>query len=144
MALHEDGATDIRECKTARGTVRVWTLLPTVYVTCMSGHLQDAHAELLEAYGQDRIERAGGQLYVFHDWIEMSGYDATSRQRMTTWSVARRHVYAEVHLAIRSKIVAMGAHVANIALGGLMHVHGGRAALELELGRVLRVASRGE
>ena len=139
MALLEELGTDLRQVTTSRGTARLWTLASTVYVTTVSGHMDLEHASLFEAYGADRVRLSGGGLHVFHDWLTMTGYESECRQRLTRWSVKHLDAYAEVHLAVRSKIVAMGVQVANIALRGLIHVHPDRAPIEVALRRVLRV-----
>ena len=54
--------------------------------------------------------------------------------------LANLAAYDEVHIALRSKIVAMGMQVANIRLGGKIHVHLLRARLEADLKRVLRAS----
>lgn len=139
--LFLDHAIDLKEQRTARGTARLWAISPTVYVTSVSGHLEEAHADLFEAYGAERIRQAEGRsLFVFHDWLEMTGYESECRKRLTSWSVARRKSYAEVHLATKSKLVVMGVGVANIALGGLIRTHPTRDLLERELGRVVERA----
>jgi hypothetical protein len=139
MVLRREDGTDFRECNTASGKIRVWTLAKNLYVTQGEGHMQDDHAAFLEVYGGERLKQAGGKIYIFHDWMEMTGYDSQTRYRLTKWSAEYRASYEEVHLAVRSRIVAMGVQVANIALGGFMRVHTGIAGLELELARVLRV-----
>lgn len=138
MALFEEHGSEVREARTARGCVRVWVIVPTVYVTSTSGHMEEAHADLLERYGLERIRAAPGKITVFHDWLDMTGYESRCRQRLTSWSMARLHHYEEVHLGVRSKIVAMGVQVANLALGGLISAHSNRAKLEVQLERVLR------
>ena len=138
MVLRRDEGTDFAEHATASGAIRVWTLARNVYATQGEGHMQDDHCAFLEKHGEERIRRAGGKLYVFHDWMQMTGYDSKTRIRLTTWSAAHRAAYQEVHLAVRSRIVAMGVQVANIALGGFMRAHTGVASLEVELARVLR------
>jgi hypothetical protein len=120
----------------------MWTLAPTVYVTQVEGHMDESHAALFESYGAARIAGSSKPLCVFHDWLEMTGYDSLCRKRMTEWSVARLSSYGEVHIAVRSKLVAMGIQVANIALRGLMRAYGDRVALEVELRRVLRTERR--
>jgi hypothetical protein len=139
MALRREDGTDFRECNTSTGKIRVWTLAKNLYVTQGEGHMQDEHAAFLEGYGADRLQRAGGKVYIFHDWMELTGYDSKTRYRLTTWSAEHRATFEEVHLAVRSPLVAMGVQVANIALGGFMRVHTGVATLELELARVLSV-----
>jgi hypothetical protein len=139
MVLRRAHGTDFAECNTEAGTIRVWVLAKNVYVTQGEGHMKDGHCEFLESYGEKRIRLAGGKLFVFHDWIELTGYDSKTRVRLTMWSASRRHHYEEVHLAVRSRIVAMGVQVANIALGGFMRAHSGTASLEVELARVLHL-----
>ena len=108
MVLRREEGTDFAECNTASGKIRMWVLAPSVYVTQGEGHMQDDHAQFLELQGTERIRRAGGKLYVFHDWMEMTGYDSKTRVRLTTWSASHRHVYQEVHPAVRSRIVSDG------------------------------------
>lgn len=137
MVLQREDGTQYRECSTGTGTVRVWVLAKNLYVTQGEGHMQDAHCAFLEEYADERIRRAGGKLYIFHDWMDLTGYDTKTRYRLTTWSASHRAAFEEVHLAVRSRLVAMGVQVANIALGGFMRVHTGHASLEVELARVL-------
>jgi hypothetical protein len=138
MSLFEEIGTDYREARTERGVARVWVLTPSVYVTETSGHMEEPHADLFERYGSERIARASGKLTVFHDWIDMKSYESICRIRLTRWSLARLDSYAEVHLGVASKLVAMGVQVANLALGGLLTAHSQRARIEYELRRVLR------
>lgn len=140
MALLEERGADFHEHVSTRGVSRFWTLAPNVYVTCVRGHMDASHAVAFEVYSAERIRRSPDGLYVFHDWVEMTGYDSLCRKRMTEWSAARVHHYLEVHLAVRSKLVAMGVQVANIALRGMMRAYTDRLKIELELKRVLRTA----
>jgi hypothetical protein len=137
MALRRGEGTEFAEHTNASGTLRAWALAKNVFVTQGEGHMQDDHCAFIEVYGEQRIRRAGGKLYVFHDWLDMTGYDSKTRVRLTLWSVAHRNAYEEVHLAVRSRIVAMGVQVANVPLGGFMRAHTGLASLEVELARVM-------
>ena len=140
MALLEELGTDAKIVQTDRGTIRAFVLSPTTYVTIVTGHMEDAHADMLLAFGDQRVRNARGQkLRVFHDWVEMTGYESRCRQRLTSWSVEHLSAFGEVHLALRSKIVAMGVQVANIALGGFIRTYTDRAAVEMELRRAMRV-----
>lgn len=138
MSLLEAQQSELREVRTERGCARVWVIAPTLYVTMTTGYMEEAHADLLESYGLERIRKAPGKLTVFHDWFDMTGYESRCRQRLTSWSLARRQHFEEVHLGVRSKLVAMGVQVANLALGGLITAHTDRTKLEHELRRVLR------
>lgn len=139
MVLQRDAGTDFAEHANASGKLRAWVLARNVFVTQGEGHMRDDHCEFIETYGEERIRKAGGKLYVFHDWLDMTGYDSRTRVRLTMWSVAHRTAYQEVHLAVRSRIVAMGVQVANVPLGGFMRAHTGLASLEVELVRVMSV-----
>ncbi len=138
--LFEDLATDAQELTTDRGTARLWALTPTVYVTSVVGHMEVAHGDLFVRFAEKRIREANGKVNVFHDWIEMTGYESRSRQRLTAWSLANLDAYSEVHLALRSKLVAMGVQVANIALGGKIRVCTTRVRLEVELRQALKAS----
>ena len=141
MFLRREQGTEFAECATRTGTLRAWVLARDVYATQGEGHMQDEHFEFIKAYGEERIRRAGGKVYVFHDWTEMTGYDSSSRVKLTSWSIAHRDCFQEAHLAVRSRVIVLGVQVANIAVGGFMRAHSGTASLEIELDRVLRRGS---
>ena len=141
MVLLRERGTHFEEHTTQTGALRAWVLTPNVFVTQGEGHMTDEHCSFIVGYGEERIRQHDGKLYVFHDWLEMTGYDSRTRMRLTAWSVAHRQAYQEVHLAVRSRIIAMGVQVANVAVGGIMRAHTGIAALEVELARAMRLAS---
>lgn len=143
--LFEERGTDTAECVTAKGSLRLWMLAPNVYVTVATGHLEQAHAEITRTYGERRIAYAAGKkLCVFHDWIDMTGYDSTCRKELTTWAVQRIGLYQEIHVCLRSKLAAMGLEVASLAMSvrttnpSLIRTHALRTRMEGELVRVLR------
>ena len=111
----------------------MWALSPTVYATEFVGHMQKPHVDLFLGFSQERVSANPGRLYVFHDWIDMTGYDTICRQMLTKWTANNLRAYAAVHVAVQSKLVAMGVQVANLALGGLVTAYTGRAQLETAL-----------
>lgn len=137
MYLFEDRAVVRDELVTKTGVARVWALSDTIYVSCITGYVADEHAEFFARFGDDRLRRTHGKLSLFHNWMGMTGYDSRCRQRMTKWSLDRLARFDEVHIAQRSRLVAMGIQVANIALGGKIRMHGSVGLLEVELRRVL-------
>lgn len=138
MALMEERGAERRLAETPRGSLLAYTLTPTIYVTIVSGHMETAHADALLAFSEARVRgRRDQKLRVFHDWVEMTGYESQCRQRLTNWAVNNLDAFAEMHLAQRSKIVAMGVQVANIALGGLIRTYTDRAAVEVALRRAV-------
>ena len=138
--LFEELATDEQHLTTQRGTARLWALAPTVCVTSFAGHMDEAHGELFMRFAERRLREATGRIHVFNDWTAMTGYDSQCRTRLTSWSMANLPAYGEVHMAVRSKIVAMGVQVANLALGGKVRVHASRVRLEVELRRALKAS----
>ncbi|HEY6878635.1 MAG TPA: hypothetical protein VI299_11485 [Polyangiales bacterium] len=142
VALLQEQGRDFREVLTERGCARLWVLAPDVYVTFATGYMEEPHAVLFESFGADRIKKAsGGKLTVFHDWLDMTGYDSRCRARLTSWSIANLDHYDAAHFGVRSKIVAMGVQVANMALRGFICAHTSRPKLEAELRRAM--VSRG-
>lgn len=141
VALFEELAVDPRTHVTPKGTLRVWSIAPAIFVTRTVGFVEESHADLFESYGLQCIQQNGGRkIRAFHDWLDMTGYDSKCRTRLTAWS--RRHLgdFEEVHMAVRSKIVAMGVQLANLALGGIIQVYSERTRLEVEMRRVFRAS----
>ena len=113
--LLQERALDPEVLETSRGTIRLWALGPTIYVIAMRGSMERPHSDLVMRYGERRWQVAGGRkLHMFHDWLEMGGYESRCRRDLTDWLLHRRDRYAEVHLAVRSKLVAMGVNAANV------------------------------
>lgn len=138
MALGEDRALDRRSAAQATGSVEVWALSSHIYVTRCAGHMTDPHADLMIEYAEEmkRRSHANGMI-VFHDWLRMTGYESGCRKRLTTWSLANVSCYASVHMALQSKIVAMGVSLTNLVLGGIITTHSDLTSLEAELNAVL-------
>ncbi|MFO0695880.1 MAG: hypothetical protein U0230_20120 [Polyangiales bacterium] len=132
--LLQERALDPEVLETSRGTIRLWALGPTIYVIAMRGSMERPHSDLVMRYGERRWQAAGGRkLHMFHDWLEMGGYESQCRRDLTDWLLHRRDRYAEVHLAVRSKLVAMGVNAANVVLGGALRIHTDRDSLERAL-----------
>ena len=116
--------------------------LQAVYATELAGHMSTPHVDLFLGYSEERVRQRDGKLFVFHEWSKMTGYDSSCRARITTWTLANIDAYAEVHVAFRSKLVAMGVQVANLALGGLVRSYSDAGSLQVAL-RATLVAQRG-
>jgi len=137
MALFFEHGQDVQDVRTARGSMVLWTLAPTVYVTQVHGHLQEAHVDLLFSYSEPLVRAAQRPIEVFHEWTEMTGYDSVCRSRITKWAVERRSAFGRVHVAVKSKLVAMGVQVANIAIRNIT-AYPSAAALQAALRTTLR------
>jgi hypothetical protein len=78
----------------------------------------------------DAALRARANYSIFIDFWDMPTYDGSLRITMTDW--LRKHRSAEpVHILVRSKLVAMGVAVGNLALGGMLTPHSQRASYDL-------------
>ncbi|MFO0694563.1 MAG: hypothetical protein U0230_13465 [Polyangiales bacterium] len=91
-----------------------------------------------------RLERAvaqHGTLRVFDDWEEATGYESEVRVRLTEWTKRHREAIPLTHILVRSKLLAMGLSVANLAIDGGLEVHTTRAAFERELAAAVQAAT---
>lgn len=137
MVLFLERAQNLKEKKTLKGTFTVWTLAPTIYVTRCSGHLEDAHVDLLISYSLPLVKAAPFPIDVFHEWTEMTGYDPSCRRRITTWALENKEHFGRVHVSVQSKLVRMGVQVANLVLGNIV-AYDTRPALQVALRGALR------
>ena len=77
----------------------------------------------------NRVYAGGQTVHGFHDWLAMSNYDSACRIDLTQWILAHRK-QSIVHIALGSRLVAMGVSVANLALGNALKVYTSVDALE--------------
>jgi hypothetical protein len=94
---------------------------PNLLVIAIDRH---GHAEfashILAAY---RTLDAKSPLYVFAELDRMTNYDTGLRTDLTAGFLPDRARIAAFHVLLRSKIVAMGVSVANLALGGFVDIY---------------------
>ena len=67
----------------------------------------------------------------------MTGYESQCRIDLTNW-VLRHRAQSRLYIGMKSKLVAMGVSVANLALGNRIESYSKEAELEAALNRVLR------
>lgn len=70
----------------------------------------------------DTLVTKGGIRFFFDFW-QMPTYDSEMRTEWTAFLVKHRARIAEIHVVARSKLVAMGVSVANLALGGIIKTY---------------------
>lgn len=106
----------------SRGRLALWTLDQGILVFQIVGHGDKSFVAPIVA-GFDRSLRHGlSQMFV--DVELMTSYDTELRTEVTAAMARERKRIGCLHILVRSKIVAMGVSVANLALGGLMTIHG--------------------
>jgi hypothetical protein len=92
-------------------------------------------AQLITDLGNPMYEL--GVVWGFHDWLDMTGYDSASRIDLTSW-VLKNRAKSRLCIGLRSKLVAMGVSVANLALGNMIETFSSSAQLEAALAEALR------
>jgi hypothetical protein len=129
-----------------RGWVKAECLPGQVLVFRLGGHLSPTIGEATLAFAVRCLARAapGGAVHAFHDWSDVTSYDARVRLRFTEWLVTHRARFRSVHILFdgrgeRAQLVRMGLAVANLALAGFLRVHGAPGSFE----RALRDAAGG-
>ena len=71
-----------------------------------------------------------GDFVVFNDTDRMPSYDPGFRNVLTDWSGSKGDRLRAIHILTRSKVVAMGAAVANLMLGGNVKMYADRVQFE--------------
>lgn len=110
---------------TERGSVQIWEPSSRLLVMRFLGHAERDLAPLFV----ERMERftAGKPGFsLFIDLGELEGYDSEIRVRATAATEGFLDRANAIHFLVRSKIVAMGISVANLALGGRLVSHSER------------------
>lgn len=113
-----------------RGRLWLWSPRPGLVASVAEGRFTRAMAVATLAF----VDAAAPKpLTVFHDWFAVSDYDSSARSVFTTWLLLHPHDAKAYHLAIGSKLVAMGVSVAALATGAPLYVHRSRAAFAAQL-----------
>ena len=102
---------------TPRGTLALWAATPSLVVGRVRGHLEDAFVDAMLAQGEASL-RAEGKTRTYHDWEESTGYAPIARLRLTEWTLQHLGSIQEMHILVRSRILAMGVEVARLTLRG--------------------------
>jgi len=118
-AIRHGGLTQ----ETPRGRLALWTLDQGFLVFQIVAHGDKAFVSPIVA-GFERSLRNGTSVQMFVDVGRMTSYDTELRTEVTAALAQQRKRIGCLHIVVRSKIVAMGVSVANLALGGIMTIHG--------------------
>ena len=103
---------------TSRATLTTWFPARTVALHRVVGHADLPIATLIAAHLEEHMAMTKAPVTIFDDFDEVTGYDSDTRLRMTEWTRDNDSVVSGVHILFRSKLVAMGVSVANLALQG--------------------------
>lgn len=81
----------------------------------------------------DRVLALGVRPDIFIDLDRIGGYDSEYRQAVSKWGARTYRRLGEVHVLVRSRIVAMGIAVSNLTAGGRMKPTTKRAEFQAAL-----------
>jgi hypothetical protein len=133
-----DGRVELRS---SRGSFELAGKAPQIYLATFRGHcdaaLGDASIE-----EQTRILPSRGQVLIFTDCEEMTGYDSDVRVRFTEWSIQNRDRLGHGQVLLRSKIVAMAVSVVSLATGRPSMVQTKRGMFEKALADAIARGAR--
>lgn len=116
----------------SKGTFRLTIYPPRVVVVELVGLAAQPSAAVIEKE-LDAAFSAGNALQVFWELGELVNYHSDVRVCSTRVLLCHRERFEALHAYCTSKIVAMGVSVANLALGGIAHVHKERASFDRAL-----------
>jgi hypothetical protein len=112
----------------ARGRFAISLVHGQVVLLSMQGHIDDDLSDKVVAECE-AMWRQGGR-FGFFDTGMLAGYASRLRTGMTEL-VKRTNL--EVHVLVRSKLVAMGVSIANMALGGTVHSYNDTRAFDAQI-----------
>lgn len=124
-----------RGLESARGTVGVWARSPVLLIQLM-GYGDGVFADQI-IMGFEEIAPKPQKVQIFFEMGGMENYESALRTRLTAHFSQHRAKIASLHVFTRSKLVAMGVSVANLALGGIITNHDSMASLQGALDRTL-------
>jgi hypothetical protein len=109
--------------KSPRGDVVMWAPTQSVLVSVVRGHGDEPLAELI-IKEQERLLSGRRDAVSFFDALDFHGYDPVFRTSMAAFARRARSAgqLRSIQALTRSKLVAMGIAVVNLAIGQLIHV----------------------
>jgi hypothetical protein len=125
----------------ARGRVAIYVAPGGAVLTVADGHVVlESSRALTEVC--DGLRARAAPLKIFHDWERVTSYDSDARVHLTRWTLSTpRGTIGEVHVLMRSRLVAMGVATAALALrlsGIAVHSYTARAEFERRRAPALR------
>jgi len=110
-----------RQFSSRRGRLDLFSSGPLLVLRFSDHGEGDFAPPIMAAF--DAITDRGEKPEMFFDMGRMVNYDSALRTELTTHFARHRPQIASLHVFTRSRIVAMGVSVANLALGRLITVH---------------------
>lgn len=118
--------------RSERAEVRVRVLAPTVVLLSVKGHASNDFMPLFIGEPMRRIQQ-GMHIDWFGDYSEVTGYDSATRIALSEFTNKYKSGMNSIAILVRSKIVAMGVSVANLAVGGKIDAYANQQKFEAAL-----------
>jgi hypothetical protein len=125
-----------RQYSTKRGKLTLFVAGPLLVLRFTDHGEGDFAAPINAAF--DTITARAERPELFFEMAEMVNYDSTLRTQLTNHFAQNRSKIASLHVFTRSRLVAMGVSVANLALGRIITVHPHAAAFYEALDQIAR------
>jgi hypothetical protein len=117
--------------RTSRGALGIWIPAPSLLVASLVGHGEATFTSpILNAY--DSLAKTG-PVHVFFDAETLTNYDTPLRTGLTQRFVIDRKRFGGFHVLVKSRIVAMGVSVANLAMGNVVRSTAERSVFKAAL-----------
>jgi hypothetical protein len=134
-------ALELGRVEQPRGSAVFYEPAPGVLLLRVQGHIpMEAAAAAIQL--RDKSLRARANIHLFDDAWEATSYDSAARLALTEWAKQNASRIGSHHLLLRSKILAMGVSVANLALRQQIAVHTAPEAFAKALDLACAAAAR--
>ncbi len=111
-----------------RGSLRTERLARELLVYKPAGYLEESFVELFERVTNEALTE--GRPHMFWDGAAMTGYSSDFREKIGHYCLSIKPRVAAMILFTPNPIVAMGASVINVWLGGFFQITKSRAEFE--------------
>lgn len=129
-----DGSTE--QWIDERGKLEITSPRPGIVVERFEGYALLPMADAIIGRLGEEIARHG-EIIVFDDWGDATGYESAVRLRLTEWTRAQGAQVRDTHIFVRSKLLAMGISVASMTLNKHLHSHASRSSFDAALAKAL-------
>jgi len=129
--------SSVEVTRTDRAELEIWMAATDVVVQRVKGQAGVELARAIAAFNT-RLIQQGLRPHIFNDWEELTGYTSEARLELTAWTAKNVGSLQGIHVLLKSKLVAMGISVANLATGGITKSYSDRATFERVLAEAMR------
>ncbi len=127
--------SDARRYSSPRFSLAIWQPVSGLVIQKAEGHATAAIAQTM-------IQRlsailAMGRIVIFDDWEGMTGYDTDARTIVSDWTRTNLGSIDQIHILVRSKLVAMAISVSNLTTNNISTSYTKREKFEYALAEAI-------